>query len=40
MLRGSVENATNRAYVVSYGETLGNTLGRGRTVQGGIEYRF
>ncbi|MEF3099122.1 heme acquisition protein HasR [Raoultella ornithinolytica] len=39
-LRGSVENVSNRAYVVSYGETLGNTLGRGRTVQGGIEYRF
>lgn len=39
-LRGSVENLTNRAYVVSYGETLANTLGRGRTVQGGVEYRF
>lgn len=39
-VRGSVENVSNRAYVVSYGETLGNTLGRGRTIQGGIEYRF
>ncbi|HAX9723396.1 TPA: TonB-dependent hemoglobin/transferrin/lactoferrin family receptor [Serratia marcescens] len=39
-LRGSVENLTNRAYVVSYGETLANTLGRGRSVQGGVEYRF
>lgn len=39
-IRGNVENLTNRAYVVSYGESLANTLGRGRTVSGGIEYRF
>lgn len=36
----SVENVTNRAYIVSYGDTLSYTLGRGRTVQIGMEYRF
>lgn len=40
IIRGNVENLTNRAYVVSYGESLSNTLGRGRTISGGIEYRF
>ncbi|MFC3396089.1 TonB-dependent receptor [Brenneria rubrifaciens] len=39
-LRGSVENIANRAYVVSYGESLSYTLSRGRTVQAGVEYRF
>ncbi|CNL33473.1 putative TonB dependent receptor protein [Yersinia frederiksenii] len=39
-LRGSVENITNRAYLVSYGDTLSFTPNRGRTIQGGIEYRF
>lgn len=39
-VRGSVENLANRAYVVSYGESLSNTLGRGRTIQGGVEYKF
>ncbi|EKT60279.1 TonB-dependent hemoglobin/transferrin/lactoferrin family receptor [Providencia burhodogranariea] len=39
-IRGNVENLTNRAYVVSYAESLSNTLGRGRTISGGIEYRF
>ncbi|EKT59902.1 TonB-dependent hemoglobin/transferrin/lactoferrin family receptor [Providencia sneebia] len=39
-LRANVENLMNRAYVVSYGESLSNTLGRGRTISGGIEYRF
>lgn len=39
-IRVNVENLTNRAYVVSFGESLSNTLGRGRTVSGGVEYRF
>lgn len=39
-LRGSIENLTNRAYIVNYGDSLAYTLGRGRTVQAGIEYRF
>ncbi|PWC13504.1 TonB-dependent receptor [Brenneria roseae subsp. americana] len=39
-LRGSVENIANRAYIVSYGESLGYTPSRGRTVQAGVEYRF
>ncbi|MEC5344549.1 TonB-dependent hemoglobin/transferrin/lactoferrin family receptor [Brenneria populi] len=39
-VRGSVENISNKAYVVSYGESLGYTLGRGRTVQAGVEYQF
>ncbi|MFP9229662.1 TonB-dependent receptor [Pectobacterium cacticida] len=40
ILRGSVENISNKAYVVSYGESLAYTLGRGRTVQAGVEYKF
>ena len=40
IIRGNVENLMNRAYVVSYGESLANTLGRGRTISGGVEYRF
>lgn len=40
ILRGSVENATNRAYVVNYGDIQSSTLGRGRTYQVGVEYRF
>ncbi|MEQ4673848.1 TonB-dependent hemoglobin/transferrin/lactoferrin family receptor [Providencia vermicola] len=40
IIRGNVENLTNRAYVVSYGESLANTLGRGRTISGGVEFRF
>ncbi|WP_373416385.1 TonB-dependent hemoglobin/transferrin/lactoferrin family receptor [Pseudomonas sp. ABC1] len=39
-LRGSVENLTNVAYVTQYGDYLSYTLGRGRTVQGTVEYRF
>lgn len=39
-LRGSIENVANRAYIVSYGDSLSYTLGRGRTIQGGVEYRF
>ncbi|AIU87940.1 TonB-dependent receptor [Pectobacterium odoriferum] len=39
-VRGSVENIANRTYVVSYGESLGYTPSRGRTVQAGVEYRF
>ncbi|GAA5008101.1 TonB-dependent hemoglobin/transferrin/lactoferrin family receptor [Acinetobacter puyangensis] len=39
-LSGSVENLTNRAYVVAFGDTLSYTLGRGRTFQAGLEYRF
>ncbi|MEQ9886640.1 TonB-dependent receptor [Pectobacterium zantedeschiae] len=37
---GAIENVTNRAYIVSYGDSISYTLGRGRTIQGGIEYRF
>ncbi|WP_010285236.1 TonB-dependent hemoglobin/transferrin/lactoferrin family receptor, partial [Pectobacterium brasiliense] len=37
---GAIENVTNRAYLVSYGDSISYTLGRGRTIQGGIEYRF
>ena len=40
IIRGNVENLTNRAYVVSFGESLSNTLGRGRTVSGGVTYTF
>ncbi len=39
-INGSIENITNRAYIVSYGDALSYTLGRGRTVQGGITYEF
>ncbi|KAA9000486.1 TonB-dependent hemoglobin/transferrin/lactoferrin family receptor [Affinibrenneria salicis] len=39
-LRGSIENVANRAYIVSYGDSLSYTLGRGRTIQAGLEYRF
>ena len=39
-VRGAVENLTNVAYVTQYGDYLSYTLGRGRTVQGTLEYRF
>lgn len=39
-LRGAVENLANRGYIVTYGESLGYTPGRGRTVQAGLEYLF
>nr|WP_242671917.1 TonB-dependent receptor [Stutzerimonas kirkiae] len=39
-VRGSVENLTNVAYITQYGDYLAYTLGRGRTVQGSVEYRF
>lgn len=38
--RASVENLTDRAYIVSYGESLAYTLSRRRTYQAGLEYRF
>lgn len=37
---GTIENLTNRAYLVGYGDTQSYTLGRGRTFQGGITYEF
>ncbi|WP_145540635.1 TonB-dependent hemoglobin/transferrin/lactoferrin family receptor [Yersinia alsatica] len=37
---GTIENITNRAYIVNYGDSLTLTPNRGRTFQGGIEYRF
>ena len=37
---GSIENLTNRAYLVGYGDTQSYTLGRGRTFQGGVTYEF
>lgn len=40
ILRSSIENITNRAYIVNYGDSLSLTPNRGRTVQGSIEYRF
>lgn len=39
-LRGSIENVTDRAYIVSYGDSMSYTLGRGRTIQLGLEYSF
>lgn len=39
-LSASVENVANRAYLVSYGDSISYTLGRGRTVQGAVEWRF
>lgn len=39
-LHASVENLMDRAYVVGFGDSLAYTLGRGRTVQGAVEYRF
>ncbi|QLF93551.1 TonB-dependent hemoglobin/transferrin/lactoferrin family receptor [Pseudomonas sp. ABC1] len=39
-LSASVENVGNRAYIVNYGDSVSYTLGRGRTVQGALEYRF
>ncbi|CNE45564.1 putative TonB dependent receptor protein [Yersinia bercovieri] len=40
VLRTSIENITNRAYLISYGDTLSFAPNRGRTIQGGFEYRF
>ncbi|CQR14247.1 putative TonB dependent receptor protein [Yersinia mollaretii] len=39
-LRSSIENINNRAYLVSYGDTLSFAPNRGRTIQGGFEYKF
>lgn len=39
-LRSSIDNITDRAYVVSYGDSLATSPSRGRTIQGGFEYRF
>lgn len=36
----TVDNVFDRAYLVGYGDPLAVTLGRGRTVQGSVEYRF
>ena len=40
ILRGSVENVADRAYVVSYADMQSNSLGRGRTFTFGVEYTF
>ncbi|AOF21879.1 TonB-dependent hemoglobin/transferrin/lactoferrin family receptor [Yersinia enterocolitica] len=40
ILRSSMENITNRAYLVSYGDSISFTPNRGRTIQGGFEYKF
>ncbi|OLF52111.1 TonB-dependent receptor [Pseudomonas chlororaphis] len=39
-LRLAMENVTDRAYLVPMGDVLAFTLGRGRTVQGTLEYQF
>ncbi|KDE40062.1 Hemophore HasA outer membrane receptor HasR [Nitrincola lacisaponensis] len=39
-LHFSIDNLTDRAYLVPLGDVLAFTLGRGRTVQGGVAYRF
>lgn len=39
-LRLAVENVTDKAYLVPLGDVLAFTLGRGRTVQGTLEYTF
>ncbi|AJJ25606.1 TonB-dependent hemoglobin/transferrin/lactoferrin family receptor [Yersinia enterocolitica] len=39
-LRSSIENITNRAYLISYGDSLSFAPNRGRTIQGGFEYKF
>ena len=39
-LRSTIENITNRAYIVSYGDSLSFAPNRGRTIQGGFEYKF
>lgn len=39
-LRLAVENVTDKAYLVPLGDVLAFTLGRGRTVQGTLEYAF
>lgn len=39
-LRMSLENVTDRAYLVPLGDVLAFTLGRGRTWQGSVEYQF
>jgi heme acquisition protein HasR len=39
-LRVAMENVTDRAYLVPLGDVLAFTLGRGRTLQGSVEYQF
>lgn len=39
-LRLAMENVTDRAYLVPLGDVLAFTLGRGRTVQGTVDYQF
>ncbi|MCY1272135.1 TonB-dependent heme/hemoglobin receptor family protein [compost metagenome] len=39
-LRLALENVTDRAYLVPLGDVLAFTLGRGRTLQGSLEYTF
>ncbi|WP_017477856.1 TonB-dependent receptor [Pseudomonas sp. PAMC 26793] len=39
-LRLAMENVTDRAYLVPLGDVLAFTLGRGRTLQGAVEYQF
>lgn len=40
ILRSSIENITNRAYIISYGDSLSFAPNRGRTIQGSFEYKF
>ncbi|CNF14800.1 TonB-dependent hemoglobin/transferrin/lactoferrin family receptor [Yersinia nurmii] len=40
ILRTSIENISNRAYLVNYGDSLSFSASRGRTIQGGFEYKF
>ncbi|MEN0105122.1 MAG: TonB-dependent hemoglobin/transferrin/lactoferrin family receptor [Pseudomonas sp.] len=39
-LRVALDNFTDRAYLVPLGDVLAFTLGRGRTLQGTVEYTF
>lgn len=39
-LRLALDNVTDRAYLVPLGDVLAFTLGRGRTLQGTVEYTF
>ncbi|BBP80431.1 heme uptake outer membrane receptor HasR [Pseudomonas sp. Pc102] len=39
-LRLALDNVTDRAYLVPLGDVLAFTLGRGRTLQGTVEYSF
>lgn len=40
LVRFSIENFTDRAYMVPIGDVLSFTLGRGRTMQAGVDFTF